>query len=126
MIQKRGEKLAEALIGLVKNSADITGAAIVGIDGLVYSAYIPQRTLDEQMVGASSAAVLGLSKRSVKQLKRGNLQKTLIQGDEGNIIVANIDEETLFVGLTGKDVNLGMAYAEINQMTNKLYQILRQ
>ena len=126
MTQKRGEKLAEALIALVKNSADIAGAAIVGVDGLVYSTYVPQRMLDEQMVGASSATVLGLSRRSLKQLKRGSFQKTLIQGNEGNIIVASIDDETFFVGLTGKDVNLGMAYTEINRMIGKLYQILHQ
>lgn len=124
VVKKKSERLADALAELLQESSDIDGAAIVGVDGLVYSANVPQRALDENMVGASSAAVLGLSKRSIKQLKRGNFKQTLIQGDDGNIIVASLNEETLFVGLTSGNVNLGMAFAEVRTMTNKLSEIL--
>lgn len=124
MAKKRSEMLADALIELLQESSDIEGAAVVGVDGLVYSANVPQRALDENMVGAASAAVLGLSKRSVDQLKRGNFNQTLIQGDDGNIIVAGLNEEILFVGLTPKSVNLGMAFAEVRAMIKKLTEIL--
>jgi predicted regulator of Ras-like GTPase activity (Roadblock/LC7/MglB family) len=75
-------------------------------------------------VGATSAAILGLSKRSANQLKRGIFAQTLIQGDEGNIIVSGLDDQTLFVGLTPKNVNLGMAFAEMRTMTARLREIL--
>jgi predicted regulator of Ras-like GTPase activity (Roadblock/LC7/MglB family) len=122
--KKRSVVLAETLTELLQESSDIEGAAIVGVDGLVYSANVPQRGLDETMVGASSAAVLGLSKRSVTQLKRGNFTQTLIQGDKGNIIVASLNDETLFIGLTAADVNLGMAFAEMRTMVATLAEIL--
>lgn len=124
MAKKKSELLADALSNLLVESSDIEGAAIVGTDGLVYSANVPQKIMDENMVGASSAAVLGLSKRSVKQLKRGGFSQTLIQGDEGNIIVSSINEMTLFVGLTPKSVNLGMAFAETRSIVAKLKEIL--
>lgn len=124
MAKKKSELLADALTRLLQDSADIDGAAVVGTDGLVYSANVPQRALDESMVGATSAAVLGLSKRSVNQLKRGEFAQTLIQGDDGNIIVAGLNDDTLFVGLTPKNVNLGMAFAEVRMITNKLAEIL--
>ena len=124
MAKKKSELLFDALAELLSESADINGAAIVGVDGLVYSANVPQRALDENMVGASSAAVLGLSKRSISQLKRGVFKQTLIQGEEGNIIVSGIDDETLFIGLTNHQVNLGMAFAEVRDMTQKLHDIL--
>ena len=120
----RSEKLAETLAELLADSSDIAGAAIVGVDGLVYSANVPQKDLDEEMVGATSAAVLGLSKRSVKQLSRGNFKQTLVQGDDGNIIVASLNDETLVVGLTAANVNLGMAFAEIRVMVKKLSELL--
>ncbi len=122
--KKKSEILADALVQLLQESSDIEGAAIIGTDGLVYSANVPQRSLDETMVGATAAAVLGLSKRSADQLKRGGLRQTLIQGDEGNVIVASIDGQTLFVGLTPKNVNLGMAFAEVRAMTEKMRTIL--
>jgi predicted regulator of Ras-like GTPase activity (Roadblock/LC7/MglB family) len=122
--KKRSELLEEALQELLQESSDIAGAAVVGVDGLVYSANVPQKALDENMVGATSAAVLGLSKRSTNQLKRGNFTQTLIQGDDGNIIVASLNDETLFVGLTAQSVNLGMAFAEVRMMSKRLREIL--
>lgn len=124
MAKKKSEILADTLAELLQESSDIDGAAVVGTDGLVYSANVPQRALDENMVGASSAAVLGLSKRSVDQLKRGSFKQSLIQGDDGNIIVADLTDSTLLVGLTPKSVNLGMAFAEIRTMTERLREIL--
>ncbi|KAA3643511.1 MAG: DUF4388 domain-containing protein [Chloroflexi bacterium] len=122
--KKKSELLSEALKGLLETSADITGAAVVGVDGLVYSTNIPQKTLDENMVGASSAAILGLSVRSTGQLDRGEFRQTLIQGEDGNIIVTALDTNTLFVGITPKEINLGMAFAEVRGMVDQLLTIL--
>ncbi|RME42111.1 MAG: DUF4388 domain-containing protein [Caldilineae bacterium] len=124
MAKKKSELLADALAELLQESSDIDGAAVVGVDGLVYSANVPQRALDENLVGASSAAILGLSRRAVEQLKRGGFRQTLIQGDDGNIIVAALTPETLFVGLTSNNVNLGMAFAETRTMLERLREIL--
>lgn len=122
--RKKSEILADLLRELLEESSDIEGAAVVGTDGLVYSANVPQRALDENMVGAASAAVLGLSKRSIQQLKRGNFSQTLIQGDDGNIIVAGLNDMTMFIGLTPRNVNLGMAFAETRTMISRLKEIL--
>ncbi len=126
MAKKTGEILAEHLSKLLEQSSDIEGAAVVGVDGLVYSANMPYRDMDEDLTGAVAAAVYALSARSVKQLKRGELSRTLIQGDDGNIIVTVIDKHTLFVGLTSKDVNLGMAFAEARTISSKLAEVLRE
>jgi predicted regulator of Ras-like GTPase activity (Roadblock/LC7/MglB family) len=122
--KKKGELIAETLQKLLQQSTDVQGAAIVGNDGLVYSANVPEKELDENIVGAASAAILGLSRRSVNQLKRGGFSQTLIQGDNGNIIVTRLSDETLFVGLTPKEVNLGMAFAEVRDFASKLSGIV--
>jgi predicted regulator of Ras-like GTPase activity (Roadblock/LC7/MglB family) len=122
--KKKGELIAETLEKLLKESMDVQGAAIVGNDGLVYSANVPDKDLDENIVGAASAAIIGLSRRSASQLRRGNFTQTLIQGDNGNIIVTGLSDQTLFVGLTPKDVNLGMAFAEVRDFASKLSGIV--
>jgi predicted regulator of Ras-like GTPase activity (Roadblock/LC7/MglB family) len=116
--------LADTIASILSESSDIEGAAVVGTDGLVYSANIPQTDLDENMVGAVSAAIFGLGNRSVTQLKRGNFNRVLIQGKDGYIIVAGLNSETLFIGLTESAVNLGMAMAEVREITTRLKDIL--
>ena len=122
--KKKSELLADALADLVTNSSDIEGAAVVGIDGLVYSSNTPTGKVDETLVGAVAAAALGLSKRSVEQLKRGTFTQSLVQGDKGNIILTQLDGQTLLVELTPPNINLGMAFAETREAAGKLREIL--
>ncbi|HHS96281.1 MAG TPA: DUF4388 domain-containing protein [Chloroflexi bacterium] len=123
--KKRSELIAEAIANLLAESADIEGGALVGIDGLVLSANVPVRGIDETLVGAAAAAIFGLSKRSVAQLKRGEFFQTLIQGSEGNIIVTAIDPRTVFVAITPPDVNLGMVFYEARRVAQRLAEVLK-
>lgn len=122
--KKKSELLTDALAELISSSSDIEGAAVVGTDGLVYSINTPTGKVDETLVGAVAAAALGLSKKSVEQLKRGTLSQSLLQGDKGNIILIQLDPQTLLVELTPPNVNLGMAFAETREAANKLREIL--
>ncbi|MEJ2749757.1 MAG: roadblock/LC7 domain-containing protein, partial [Anaerolineae bacterium] len=122
--KRKSDMLADVLANLLRDSADIVGAGVVGTDGLVYSANVPFKDMEEDMVGAAAAAAFGLSKRSAAQLKRGNFTRTLIQGDEGNVIIVNLNPETLLVALTPDAVNLGMAFAEVRDAASQLQDIL--
>lgn len=123
--KKRSELIAEALNELLEGSTDIEGGAVVGIDGLVLSANVPIKGIDETLIGAAAAAIFGLSRRSVNQLKRGDFSQALIQGSEGNIIVTAVDSQTVFAGITPASVNLGMAFHEARQVAQKLAEILK-
>lgn len=121
--QKRSEQLAEVLRNLVSGSTDIQGVAVISMDGLVIAAELPTK-LDQARVGAVAAGILSLSGRSVGQLQRGELQQTLIQGTEGNVIITYAGKNAAFVALTGKDVNLGMAFLEAREGAQKVSEIL--
>lgn len=118
------QRLTQALADFLEGASEIEGAAIVGADGLIYAANMPHKNLDENTVGAVTAAIYGLSRRSIKQLKRGNFSQTFIQGNDGNIITTGLNEETIFVGLTPQPVNLGMAFAEMREVTAELKGLL--
>jgi len=121
--QKRSEQLAEALRGMVNNSTDIQGVAVISMDGLVIAAELPGK-MDQARVGAVAAGILSLSGRSVGQLQRGELQQTLIQGTDGNIIITYAGKNAAFVALTGKEVNLGMAFLETREGAQAIAGIL--
>ena len=122
--RRKSDMLADVLSELLQESADIVGAGVVGTDGLVYSANVPFKGMEEDMVGAAAAAAFGLSRRGVSQLHRGNFTRTLIQGDEGNIIIVGLNDETLLVTLTPNAINLGMAFAEVRDAAKQLQEIL--
>jgi hypothetical protein len=123
MAKTRKELLQETLNGLVERSSDIKGSAVISMDGLIIAAVLPQQ-MEQTRVGAVAAGILSLSGRSVEQLSRGSLQRTLVQGDEGNIILVNAGKNAALVVLTGDDANLGLAFLEINAGAKTVTEIL--
>jgi len=109
--KKRSEVLGDVLADLLSTSADIEGAVVVSNDGLVMASHLPQDT-DATRVGASAAALLGLSKRTTPALGRGAFTQGLVQGESGNVIIVSAGERAVFVGLTRRDANLGMVFLE--------------
>ncbi len=123
MAAKRSEALAETLSEMLASSTDIEGAVVVSSDGLVIGSQLP-KGLDESRMGASAAALFGLSKRTTPELGRGNFTQNLIQGKEGNIIIVSIGENAVFIGLTSTDVNLGMVFLEAREAAEKIANVL--
>ncbi len=119
MAKKRSEVLAEILDSLLAGSADINGAIIVSHDGLVLASNLPHDA-DEARLGATAAALLGLSKRSTPTLGRGDFTQSLIQGTDGNIIITSAGDRAVFIGLTPKDVNLGMVFVEARDAAEQI------
>lgn len=121
--KRRSERLAEALYDLVSSSLDIEGVVVISLDGLVIAAELPSK-MDQARVGAVAAGILNLSDRSVGQLARGDLQQTLIQGSDGNVIITHAGKNATFVVLTGQGVNLGMAFLEAREGAQAVAEIL--
>jgi predicted regulator of Ras-like GTPase activity (Roadblock/LC7/MglB family) len=122
--KRKSEILADTITDFLSESTDVYGAAVVGVDGLVYSANVPQKDIDETIVGGAAAAIYGLSKRGADQLHKGAFKQTLIQGDDGNIIIHPLNSDTLLIALTQANVNLGMAFAETRSAAGRLRGIL--
>ncbi|MBN1878377.1 MAG: DUF4388 domain-containing protein [Anaerolineae bacterium] len=121
--ETRRDRLAKVLRDLLDSSGDVSGVAVVSMDGLIMASDLPA-TVDQARVGAVAAAILSLSGRSVGQLKRGALQQTLIQGGEGNIIILHAGPNAVFVALTGSSVNLGMVFLEVRECAAAVAEIL--
>jgi len=123
---RNDNQLSSILTILLEESTSFTGASVVTAEGLVLGAAFPDQTTDEELTAAATAALYALGTRSVAQLKRGNLTRMLIQGYEGNIIIMLIDAQTIFIGLTPPDINLGMVFAEARSIVQRLYQSLNE
>lgn len=122
--KKKSERFAEILDELVTEETDLEGAAVIGLDGLIYAARMPRSLNEKNSAGPVWAAVLGLSQRSVKQLNRGAFKQTLIQSDRDNIIISDLNDNFVFVGLIPSDVNLGIVLSEARTVIEKLQQTL--
>lgn len=78
----REDTLTNILAQLNSTSADIQASAVISIDGLMMAALLPAG-LDQDRMGAMSAALLSLGARVARELDRGTLEQVLVKGDNG-------------------------------------------
>jgi predicted regulator of Ras-like GTPase activity (Roadblock/LC7/MglB family) len=121
--ETRREKLARILRDLIDSSGDISGVAVVSMDGLIMASDLPT-TVEQARVGAVAAAILSLSGRSVKQLQRGDLHQTMIQGSDGYIMITSAGPNAVLVALTSQSINLGMVFLEVRECADAVAGLL--
>jgi len=120
----KGKTIKEILMDLKASSSDILGAAVVSMDGLMISSYLPIKDVDPEGVGAMSAALLGLSKKAVEALRLGEFKEIYIKSNEGTIHLYAITSEGVLAVLSRHDANIGMVNLESRQAAKKIGEIL--
>ena len=78
----RTDMFQQSLEDLNGSTADIEASALISTDGLMIASALPNG-MDEDRIGAMSAALLSLGDRTARELARGNLQRVLVQGIGG-------------------------------------------
>ncbi|MEO1750975.1 roadblock/LC7 domain-containing protein [Thiofaba sp. EF100] len=110
----RADMLTSILSELNGSSADIEASAIVSTDGLMMAALLPAG-MDEDRVGAMSAALLSLGDRTAKELARGGLEQVLIKGDRGYILMTHAGEDAVLTVLAKPQAKLGLIFLDVKR-----------
>ena len=113
MVQEsRGESLERILKTLHIAVDGVKASVIVNVDGLLVAAFPPgneanphQNPTSSPQVAAMSATLIGLAERTLGRLAQGEMQRQLIEGEEGVMIVYPAGRASLAV-LAQKDARL--------------------
>ncbi len=113
MVQEsRGESLERILKTLHIAVDGVKASVIVNVDGLLVAAFPPgneanphQNPTSSPQVAAMSATLIGLAERTLGRLAQGEMQRLLIEGEEGVMIVYPAGRASLAV-LAQKDARL--------------------
>lgn len=118
------EQLDAILNEFERNVPHVEATAVVSTDGLVIASRLPDQ-VEEDRIGAMGAAILSISSRSGDELDRGEMERVLIEGESGYILIRSIGEDAILVALVDKDVRLGMLFYECKKCVGRLTEILR-
>jgi predicted regulator of Ras-like GTPase activity (Roadblock/LC7/MglB family) len=108
----RSEKLEDSLRKLHQSVAGIKATVIVNIDGLLVAAFPPgdednphENPTSSPQVAAMSATLIGLAERTLGRLAQGDLERLLMEGQEGVMVVYPAGRASVAVLVT-KDARL--------------------
>lgn len=126
----RSEILERTLRTLHTAVPGIIASVIVNIDGLLVSAYPPgndddysENPTSSPQVAAMAATLTGLAERTLGRLAQGELERLLMEGEDGVMIVYPAGRATLAV-LVEKDIKMGMVLYAASRARNDVVKIL--
>lgn len=111
----RSEQLKEILARLVgANSADISGAVVVGTDGIVMASHIGGETNIDR-VGAITATMNGVTTRVAGELKIGAAEEVIVRSSQGYLLVMPISPLIVLSMTLRQGANLGLVRLEARE-----------
>jgi predicted regulator of Ras-like GTPase activity (Roadblock/LC7/MglB family) len=117
------EKIIEVLKDLESSTSDIEASAVVSDDGFIIASVLPQ-DIDEDRVGAMSAAMLALGERAARELDRGELEQTFVKGKDGYVILSFVGESAVLTTIASEKAKLGLVFLEMKKTTEELLKLI--
>jgi predicted regulator of Ras-like GTPase activity (Roadblock/LC7/MglB family) len=117
------EKIQETLRKLRSTSAEIVGACVVSTDGFIVASLLPAE-VDEEVVSAMAAAMLGVSERIALELRNSPMQQTYVKTDNGYILINAVGADSLLVVLTTENAKLGLIFLDVKRRVAELEDLV--
>jgi len=109
----------------------VEASVIVTEDGLPISALLPIKIIPEDKkeeketeLAAMTATILSVSKRAMNEFKKGEIDKILVDGKNGALVLMSAGERAILAVLTKETTNLGLLFLTMKRATKKIAHIL--
>lgn len=119
----RADMLNSILSEVNGSTTDIEASAVLSTDGLMMAALLPAG-MDEDRVGAMSAAMLSLGDRTAKELARGDLEQVLIKGGKGYVLMTHAGPEAVLTVLCRPNARLGLIFLDVKRAAESISKII--
>jgi predicted regulator of Ras-like GTPase activity (Roadblock/LC7/MglB family) len=119
----RADVLNSILSELNGSTADIEASAVLSTDGLMMASLLPA-SMDEDRVGAMSAAMLSLGDRTARELARGELEQVLIKGQRGYVLMAHAGPDAVITALLKSNARLGLIFLDLKRAADSISKII--
>lgn len=119
----REDLLGSVLTELNATSADIEASGIISTDGLMMASLLP-KGMDEDRVGAMSAAMLSLGDRTAQELGRGELEQVLIKGNNGYVLMTYAGKQAVLTVMAKPNAKLGLIFLDVKRAAANVAQMI--
>ncbi len=130
MTEYRVQVLEDILRRLHQSVDGLNGTVVVSVEGFVVAAYSGEgraRTanpIDSPQIAAMAAAIIALGERVLGRLARGELDRILLDGTEGGIMVVSAGPEAALAAMVNKDAKLGLVMYELRRSAREVNKVL--
>ncbi len=130
MPEYRVHQIEEVLRGLHKTVEGLHGTVVVSIEGFVVAAYSgdgrfrTDNPVDSPQIAAMAASIIALGERVLGRLSRGEIDRILLDGTQGGIVVVPAGREVALAVMVSKDAKLGLVMYEVRRAAEQVLKVL--
>jgi uncharacterized protein len=125
MSDTKAERLAHALDEFLRSSPDVEAAAVVSFDGLAMASALPE-SMDEDRLGAMSAALLSLGEQATSGLGRGEMQQLFVEGEHGYVFLMSAKGQAVLAAVTDRTAKIGLMLFEMRRAADTVGDLLAE
>ncbi|HSK21865.1 MAG TPA: roadblock/LC7 domain-containing protein [Egicoccus sp.] len=122
-LDSRAGRLAAALDDFLGSSPDVEAAAVVSFDGLPMASALPDH-LEEDRVGAMSAALLSLGEQAAVGLGRGRLNQVFVEGEHGFVFLMSCRDQAVLAAVAARPAKIGFMLYEMRRAAETVGHVL--
>jgi predicted regulator of Ras-like GTPase activity (Roadblock/LC7/MglB family) len=119
----RTEKIQDVLRSLRTASPEIIGSAVVSTDGFIIASLLPNE-IDEEVVSAMGAAMLGVGERISGELMGAAMDQTYVRSEKGYVLLNAAGADAVLIVLTTADAKLGLVFLDVKRRVAELSKLL--
>ena len=123
MSDTKAERLAAALSDFIRSSPDVQAAAVVSFDGLAMASALPP-DMDEDRLGAMSAALLSLGEQAAAGLGRGDMRQLFVEGEHGFVFLMSARNQAVLAAVTNHSAKIGLMLFEMRRTADSVGALL--
>jgi predicted regulator of Ras-like GTPase activity (Roadblock/LC7/MglB family) len=111
------------LLKKMELSSGLSASAVISREGLPITSAMPS-DVNEEIVGAMTAAMLSLGERAVDELTRGNLEQLFVKGNAGYLIIMSAGPSAVLVALAPESALLGLIFLDMKRTSQQVAELL--
>jgi predicted regulator of Ras-like GTPase activity (Roadblock/LC7/MglB family) len=112
-----------AIIDEVREIGDIMAFALVRRDGIMITHGLMDGA-DPKMIAAMTAAISGTAELATEQLRQGRFLRTIVECEQGKILITDAGQKALLVSLVFFDANLGLVLMQLEKIGKRIASML--
>ena len=125
MPSSKAQRLATALDEFINSSPDVEAAAVVSYDGLPMASALPEE-MEEDRVGAMSAALLSLGEQAAVGLGRGALNQVFVEGQHGFVFLMSAKDQAVLAAIARRTAKIGFMLFEMRRAAASIGDVLAE
>lgn len=123
MAGAREQQIVELLRELRVESDGVEAVVLVSSDAMPLASDMSDG-MEEDLLSATSSALIAAAERVALELARGNLDQVYLRADEGDLVVVKVNDDALLACTVDHAAKMGMTLLEVNRCAKKLAGII--